>query len=316
MRGWRRTVTVGAALVALTVAVVSACALDVRLELDRGVSRPSGPPPPGDASSSGEVGPSAGPADHVPAVDTADAAAVPLVLDEDFGGPGLDTSVWNTCHWWDDGGCTIASNDELEWYLPEQVRVRDGHLQLTAEKRPVVGADGKHFPYTSGMVSTGPPVHDGVAKLAFTYGTVEVRFRAPLGAGLWPAIWMLPASENSKPEIDMFEAVGQKPRQANMYFHPKVDPERNASHSRVFLPESQTLADPHTVRLEWSPRRMDFSFDGERVWQVSGDQVPDEPMYLVMNLAVGGVYGGPPDPAAFPATFSIDHVRIWSGGVQ
>lgn len=311
-----RLATTCAALVALTVTTVAACALDVRLEVDGGAPLTVGPPP-ADPPPTGEAGPAAGSpfgaADHVQAADT---STIPLVLDEDFGGTDLDTSVWNTCHWWDDGGCTIASNDELEWYLPEQVRVHDGELHLTAEKRAVVGADGTHFPYVSGMVSTGPPVHDGTAKLAFTYGTVEVRFRAPLGAGLWPAIWMLPASENSKPEIDLFEAVGQKPRQANMYFHPKIDPDRNASHSRVFLPESQTLADPHSVRLEWSPRRMDFYFDEERVWQVSGEQVPDEPMYLVMNLAVGGVYGGPPDPAAFPATFRIDHVRIWSGGVQ
>ena len=48
-----------------------------------------------------------------------------------------------------------------------------------------------------------------------------------------------------------------------------------------------------------------------RVWQVTGSQVPDEPMYLVMNLAVGGVYPGPPDASTqFPATFAIDHVRM------
>jgi hypothetical protein len=34
-------------------------------------------------------------------------------------------------------------------------------------------------------------------------------------------------------------------------------------------------------------------------------------MYLVMNLAVGGDYPGtPPSNHVFPATFSIDYVRI------
>lgn len=237
----------------------------------------------------------------------------PQILDEDFSGTSLNLDVWNTCHWWDDGGCTIATNEELEWYLPSQVRVRDGVLRLTAERREVTGADGEVFPYVSGMVSTGPPVHQAEPKLAFTYGTVEVRFRAPLGAGLWPAIWMLPANEQSKPEIDMFEAVGQLPRQARMYFHPKVDPHRTVSRKVINLPAGQDLADTHTVRLEWSPGHMDFFFDHEKVWQVTGNQVPDEPMYLVMNLAVGGIFGGPPDPGAFPATFEIDYARIWSG---
>ena len=39
-------------------------------------------------------------------------------FEDDFEGDALDGDAWNTCHWWDDGGCTISSNDELEWYLP------------------------------------------------------------------------------------------------------------------------------------------------------------------------------------------------------
>lgn len=242
------------------------------------------------------------------------AASAPLLLDEDFHGSTLDTDVWNTCHWWDDGGCTIATNEELEWYLPEQVRVRDGALELTAERRQVTGADGKVFPFASGMVTTGPPVHDGQAKLAFTYGTVEVRFRAPLGAGLWPAIWMLPASEASTPEIDIFEAVGQNPDRFSMVFHPRDGSGAEIERTRIQLPPGRDLSDPHTVRLDWSPGRLLFHFNDQQVWEVTGELVPDEPMYLLMNLAVGGGYGGTPDPSAFPATFYIDYARIWSGG--
>ncbi|WP_314036859.1 glycoside hydrolase family 16 protein [Dietzia sp. CH92] len=306
----RRTLVATGAVVAALSVTIASCTVDVRFGMERAGAETTTLTPAAatTVTSTPETG-----VRHLLAAEIAEA---PLILDEDFSGYALDTSVWNTCHWWDDGGCTIASNDELEWYLPSQVAVRDGALELTAERRDVVGADGTTFPYTSGMVTTGPPVHDGLAKLAFTYGAVEVEFRAPLGAGLWPAIWMLPASENSKPEIDMFEAVGQRPDQVSMFFHPKIDPDRNVSHTRVYLPEGQTLADPHVVRLEWSPGLMDFYLDGEKVWQVTGAQVPDEPMYLVMNLAVGGVFGGTPDPSAFPATFSIDHVRIWSGGTQ
>lgn len=286
--------------VLLAAALVSSCSIDIHLGENRAVPQAAAPPaPPGEQPIAQGVG----------------MTGASMILDEQFDDPDLDTGVWNTCHWWDDGGCTIASNDELEWYLPGQVRVDDGTLFLTAEAREVVGAEGRTFPYTSGMVSTGPPVHDGEPKLAFTYGAVEVRFRAPLGAGLWPAIWMLPASEESTPEIDLFEAVGQQPRRANMYFHPRKGSEWRATHHRVYFPPGRDLADTHTVRLEWRPERLDFFFDGEWVWEVTGEQVPDEPMYLVMNLAVGGEYGGPPDPAAFPARFEIDYARLWSAGV-
>lgn len=260
----------------------------------------------------------------VPATESADAGRLaqavadtgPPLIREDFDGTTLDADVWNTCHWWDDGGCTIATNDELEWYLPEQVRVRDGTLMLTAEKRTTVGGDGTSFPYTSGMVSTGPPEWQAEPKVAFTYGIVEVRFRAPLGAGLWPAIWLLPASQESKPEIDLFEAVGQRPQRVGMYFHPRSGSESETSFTHFDLPAGEDLGDTHTVRLQWSRELLEFFFDEEKVWEVAGEQVPDEPMYLVINLAVGGSYGGTPDPSAFPASFEIDYVRIWSEGEQ
>lgn len=303
----------------MVVILASACAIDIRLGENRVLpqqsaaqSDPAAESAPPTAPTPGAT-PSMGPGLRPRGVATDRQL---LILDENFHGAALDTEIWNTCHWWDDGGCTIASNDELEWYLPGQVTVGDGMLALTAEQREVVGADGRSFPYVSGMVSTGPPRHDAAPKLAFTFGTVEVRFRAPLGAGLWPAIWMLPASEESKPEIDLFEAVGQHPQQVNMYFHPRRDSGHDVGGTRFDLPADQTLADVHTVRLEWSPGRLDFVFDGRKVWEVTGDQVPDEPMYLVMNLAVGGEYGGPPDPSAFPVAFFIDYARIWSWGAQ
>lgn len=230
-------------------------------------------------------------------------------LDERFDGTRLDTQVWNTCYWWDDGGCTIASNDELEWYLPGQVSVRDGALVLTAEHRTVTG-DGDTFPYTSGVVTTGPPQHGAAPKYAFTYGTVEVRFRIPRGAGLWPAIWLLPASESSVPEIDLMEAVGQLPGEANMYFHPGDRTQPTTGHT-VTLPPGRDLSETwHTVRLDWTSGLLVYSLDGTPEWRVSGEQVPDEPMYLLMNLAVGGVYGGRPDASVFPARFLIDYARI------
>ncbi len=233
-------------------------------------------------------------------------------LDEQFDGTSLDSALWSTCYWWDDSGCTIASNNELEWYLPGQVAVHGGALVLTAEHRAVTG-DGKTFPYTSGVVTTGPPAHGAEPKYAFTYGTVEVRFRIPRGAGLWPAIWLLPASESSVPEIDLMEAVGQLPGEANMYFHPGDRTQPVTGHT-VTLPPGRDLSRTwHTVRLDWTRGLLVFSLDGEEVWRVVGEKVPDEPMYLLMNLAVGGVYGGQPDASVFPARFLIDFARITPG---
>jgi beta-glucanase (GH16 family) len=239
------------------------------------------------------------------------ASADGVLLDEEFDGNTLNTSLWNTCHWWQEEGCTIASNNELEWYLPGQVEVSGGALHLTAKRTKVSASDGKDYPFTSGMVTTGPSGHDMPPKLAFTYGKVDVRFRLPAGRGLWPAIWLLPASENSRPEIDMLEVTGDVPGLLRMHLHPK---NRAApSIGKDFrLPGGETLAgDWHTISLDWTPDKLIFALDGKHVWQLVDKKVPDEPMYLVMNLAVGGEYPGDPDKnTKFPATLSIDHVRI------
>ena len=235
-----------------------------------------------------------------------------VLLDESFDS-GLDETVFNTCHWWADGGCTIASNDELEWYLPEQVTVADGQLRLTATEKAVRGTDGEPYDFRSGMVTTGPPPRsedDVPAKLAFTYGTVEARLKTPAGRGLWPALWLLPADRESRPEIDVLEVLGDDPGTTVMHLHPR-DRGAESPSKEYRVPGASFAEDWHTVRLNWAPERLEFFVDGVRVWRVTGDQVPDEPMYVLINLAVGGVYPGPPDASTvFPATFAIDHLRI------
>ncbi len=238
----------------------------------------------------------------------------PVLFEDGFDGPGLDTAAWGTCHWWDDGGCTIATNGELEWYLPGQVEVGGGTLRLTADHAPTTGADGERYPFRSGMVSTGPPAYTGSgARFAFTYGTVEARVRVPEGAGLWSALWLLPASREARPEIDLLEVVGDAPRDLLVHLHPE-DPARPAVGESVRLPGGADFADWRDVRLEWEPGELRWYVDGALVWTRTGADVPDEPMYLVANLAVGGVLPGPPDAAtAFPAVFELDHVRVRAG---
>ncbi|KAG1648274.1 Endo-1,3-1,4-beta-glycanase EglC [Nymphon striatum] len=136
-----------------------------------------------------------------------------LVFADEFDGNQLDADSWNTCHWWStDGGCTIASNDELQWYQPDNVVVANGVLRLEARIESTTATDGTPYGFTSGMVSTGPTSSDGEAKFAFTYGAAAARVRIPAGAEFWPAFWLLPASTISRPEIDIMEMHGDQPK--------------------------------------------------------------------------------------------------------
>ncbi len=234
-----------------------------------------------------------------------------LVLDEGFTDEDLDEERWTTCHWWNDAGCTIATNDELEWYLPDNVAVFDGLLTLSARREATEGADGRRYPFSSGMVSTGPAVYRGAAGFAFTYGYVEMRARVPSGDGLWPSLWMLPTNFEAKPAIDIMQVLGKDPTTLRVHVH-TVD-STGAVKSRGATSTGLDLAaDWHVYGLWWTDDAIVWYLDGAEVWRFEGADVPNEPMYLVANLAVGGDYAGPPDSATvFPAFYQIDFIRIW-----
>ena len=145
-----------------------------------------------------------------------------VVLDENFDGDTLDESRWNTCHWWNDGGCTIASNNELEWYRPEQVDGGRRHPAADRRAEPVRGVGRRRR--TTSPRAWSPPVRPRTTttpRSPSRTGPWRPAFKAPAGRGLWPAIWLLPASKESRPEIDLLEMIGQDPSELILHFHPE-----------------------------------------------------------------------------------------------
>ena len=236
------------------------------------------------------------------------------VFGDEFDRSSLGRGRWTTCYWWDDDGCTNSGNNERQWYRRGNVSVDDGVLRLTARRQAVRGSDGRIYPFTSGMVTTGRST-DRLSKpprFGFRYGRVETRMRLPEGQGLWPAMWMLPVSHRSDPEIDVVEVLGHTPRLVRSHFHftDEDGRERNPGNG-LRLPD--TTATWHRYTLDWTPEQLVWYVDGRRTWTFKREQyVPDKRMYLIFNLAVGGDWPGPPTAAtSFPAAMVVDYVRVW-----
>lgn len=240
--------------------------------------------------------------------------AFELSFADEFDGEALSLEKWTTCYWWDDDGCTNLGNAELQWYRPENVSIRDGALVLTARPEPVIGWKGQEFPYTSGMVTTGRYYEEDPSAVRFAaiHGVFEIRAKAPAGQGLWPAFWMLPASRESKPEIDIMELLGHRPDVLELHFHYRNEDgeSRNIGHE---VKTADLSAGWHVYGVEWSAEAIVWYLDGVEVWRLTDvEKIPAEPMYLLLNLAVGGNWPGAPDNTTpFPATFEIDYVRAW-----
>jgi beta-glucanase (GH16 family) len=222
-----------------------------------------------------------------------------LVFSDEFDGTKLDTSKWTPRDPWG-----YERNQELQAYVEDAFDVRDGILHIRAEKRHAQYA-GKDRAYTSGMMTT----HDHFAQ---KFGRFEVRCRVPKGQGLWPAVWLLPLPRSWPPEIDILEILGHEPNKVHMTHHWRGEDKKLASDSKAWKGPDFS-ADFHVFAVEWTPQYIAWSIDGHER-QRSIKHIPvDKPMYLLINLAVGGNWPKAPDEhTVFPATFDIDYVRIYA----
>lgn len=231
---------------------------------------------------------------------------------DQFDAAGLDETRWTTCYWWNDAGCTNKGNAELQWYLAQNVSVADGLLTLMARQEPVE-IDGKAYPYTSGMVTSGRyyEERDKPDRFSFTYGYVEVSAKIPSGEGLWPAIWLLPSNHTSTPEIDVMEALGDATNTLEMHYHYRQQDEKQNVGKSLITSDLSTAF--HRYGVEWSSEGIRWYLDDREVWRIGHDvPIAAGPMYLLINLAVGGEWAGPEvDDSRLPAAFLIDHVKVW-----
>ena len=228
-------------------------------------------------------------------------------------------------------------NDELQYYTrePENAFVKDGMLHIRAVKESRDGCG-----YTSAKLKTKK--RDGTTLFAQQYGRFEFRAKLPRGKGIWPALWLLPASEKyggwaASGEIDVLEAKGHEPNKilGTIHFGGKWPANAHASKT-LQLPERESITDFHVYAVEWGPGEIRWLFDGkvystQSFWwssrKTNGKQgakpakesdlnawpAPfDQPFYIILNVAVGGRFPGKPDKSTvFPAEMVVDYVRVY-----
>jgi beta-glucanase (GH16 family) len=218
-----------------------------------------------------------------------------LTFADEFDGAALDAAKWMDSY---PGGVRTHSNNEQQYYAADGMQLEKGTLRLTAERRATDG-----MPYTSGMICSA-------GKFAQRYGWFEIRARFPRGQGLWPAFWLLPASGVWPPEIDVLEVLGQEPNAVHLTSHWRSVSGKREWSTLKFVGADLT-ADFHTFAVDWEPDRITWYVDGVERFHTT-EHIPQEPMFLLANLAVGGDMPGMPDGSTpFPATMSVDYIRVY-----
>lgn len=153
-------------------------------------------------------------------------------------------------------------------------------------------------------------------KFEFTYGKVEVRAKLPVGGGTWPAIWMLGENyaTNTWPacgEIDIMEHKGNEPNVIHGTLHyPGVSPGGGNSATTTI---SNASSEFHIYSAIWSPTSVQIFVDGTLYHSVANNNsLPfNSDFFLILNVAMGGTFGGAIDPAFTQSNMEIDYVRVY-----
>lgn len=238
-----------------------------------------------------------------------------LAWSDEFNYKGLpDSTKWN----YDFGGHGWGNN-EKQFYLEKSIEnsyVADGRLHIVALKK-----DYEKLNYTSAKLTT-------YQKLPIQYGKIEVMAKLPRGKGSWPAIWMLPESIRTNKEnwplcgeIDIMEHVGKDPNVVHTSLHTQLYNHMKGTQITHFDTLQNVFNVFHKYGIEWTEAYIKFyiddklfyeSFKGQDGRVATNEGWPfDKPYYLILNLAIGGNWGGEIDNSIFPNKMQVDFVRVY-----
>ena len=228
-----------------------------------------------------------------------------LVWSDEFDDVSINTSNWT----YDIGG-NGWGNSELEYYTnrSDNAIIDTGNLLIIAKSESYLGNS-----YTSARLKT-----QGLQ--SFTYGKIEARMKIPVAQGLWPAFWTLGdnISQVGWPqcgEIDILEHISNV-----TYINGTMHwADNNGAHA------SSGTATPwnnpsqfHVYSIEWDADSIKWFLDGKKYFggnitnNINSTEELHLPMFIILNLAVGGGWPGNPNGTTpFPDTMFVDYVRVY-----
>ncbi len=240
-------------------------------------------------------------------------APAKLMFDDEFNSlstraTGASSGTWDTQLWW---GANTTINSEQQYYVntadngtsasggTNPFSVANGVLSITATPAKAGTSNGQAF--DSGVMTTEH-------SFAQTYGYFEISAEMPAGAGTAPAFWLLAASHQWPPELDVVEEIGRQPTDIVGTVHTGAANNANP----FFLTTPDVTAGFHTYGVDWQADKITWYFDGKAYGAIATPSDMHSPMYMVVNLAIGGAWPGPAaNPSQLNAAYKVDYVHVW-----
>jgi beta-glucanase (GH16 family) len=246
-----------------------------------------------------------------------------LIWADEFNKPGKpDSSVWK----FEKG---FVRNEEDQWYQEENAWCEDGLLIIEGRSEdkanPLYREGGKDWrnsrariKYTSSSINTS-------GRHSWQYGRFVMRGRIDVSAGLWPAWWTLGEKGEwpSNGEIDIMEyykgnllaniAVGTAARYKAKWY--------SKTKAISALGGKEWASKFHVWRMDWTEKNISLFVDDQLLIKVSMAELNNkdslglnpfnQPHYMLLDLAMGGLNGGELGDTKFPNRFEVDYVRVY-----
>lgn len=239
-----------------------------------------------------------------------------LVWSDEFNTPTPDNRP-DPSKWTYEIGASGYGNEEKQNYTDRvenasyTIEEGEGCMKITA-----LADNYQNVTYSSARIKTE-------GRFAAAYGRFEARMKLPYGPGMWPAFWLLGSNyaTNTWPacgEIDIMENKGFQPNIVSSALHCPGHSGGNPFTSTFGYQDQRFDTGFHVFAVEWGVDKIDFSVDGHIYHTVTASEMSEQswvfnhPFFIIINLAVGGLFGG--DPTAdtfFPQSLYIDYVRVY-----
>lgn len=262
-----------------------------------------------------------------------------LIFNDEFNYTGAPKSEY----WGYDQG---HRNNEAQGYTTNRknANVKNGNLVISAFKEATT-VNGKEYSYSSASIVSKVKQDPSQNRAGWKYVRIVVRAKIPCATGNWPAIWMLGSDPSwiawpYSGEVDIMEYYptnGKEALHANACWGDSYSQWGTKWDSKVKYVEdlaktnSKWRDEYHVWRCDWDKDYIRIFCDEEqlncidlnktsewKVWWGDGNMEKnynpfrDQPMYLLINLALGGNNGGSLDNFENPQRYYIDYVRVYS----
>src|SRR5882724_486662 len=163
-------------------------------------------------------------------------------------------------------------------------KVSDGILSIVARRTP---PDLKPVLFNNEYISG---ILTSQGKFSQKHGYFEIRAKIPVGTGVWPAFWLLADDGGWPPEVDVMEGRGQRLGDLAMTTHWRTSATGTVQSCGFdfWVPNAST--DFHDYGVLWEQDRLIYFVDHKPVSEIKVPIGFDDPMYMIVNLAMGAKY--------------------------